>query len=62
MKLTLEKFLRYIYNSHSTYKLKPIRPLSRFAVDCFNMLMEENEREAIIKFCDMREKVRNLKK
>lgn len=51
--ITLERFLRKVYKS-TTRKINDTTPLSKFALDCFAILQEESEREAIIKFMEIR--------
>jgi hypothetical protein len=60
-KLTIEKWLRHRYNSQSTKKLKPIRPLTKMAVEFFSLLNGLNEKEALIKLLELRTEVQKLK-
>lgn len=57
--ITLEYFLRKMYGS-TTRKIADKTPLSKFALNCFAILQEESEREAIIRFIEMRGKVRKM--
>lgn len=60
-KVSLEKYLRYAYNSKSTNKLKPIRPLTKFAFNSFDLLQEESEQVALMKFLKMRDEFKKIK-
>ena len=60
-KLSIEKYLRSAYNSRSTKKLNPVRPLTKFAFDTFALLNEESEEKAILGFLRMRDKCKDIK-
>ena len=59
MKPSFESYLRRFYGAKSTKRQKPNRPIAKFAIECYEkLLLEEDVREALINLVEMRNEAR----